>query len=74
MHWDEDTINELLTAPLHSRGWPSYFKQCYTLHGEYTEYWDWPGLAVNVAVCLLLLALAAVAIEWATRRMKRGAP
>jgi hypothetical protein len=33
--------------------------------------WDWPALALDVAICLLLLALTGAAIEWVTRRMKR---
>jgi hypothetical protein len=33
--------------------------------------WRWDMVALNVAICLALLAVAAIATEWVTRRMKR---
>jgi hypothetical protein len=52
------------------KGWPiAYIKQ-----SAYYAYHDWRHLALDVAFSLTLLAVAAAAIEWATRRMKRGAP
>jgi hypothetical protein len=41
--------------------------------GSSTKRYDTLALAYNVFICLALLIAAAVAIEWATRRMKRGA-
>ncbi|HYF51692.1 MAG TPA: hypothetical protein VEJ63_19915 [Planctomycetota bacterium] len=59
-------------ATIESRGWP--------LHYESAVRWAFPGpqiqwwkFTLNVVICLALLACAAVAIEWLTRRVKRGA-
>ncbi|HYF51378.1 MAG TPA: hypothetical protein VEJ63_18330 [Planctomycetota bacterium] len=54
------------------RGWPLPFD-------VWNEYDDLHRLhlgklMVNIAVCLPLLVIATVAIEWLTRRMKCGAP
>jgi hypothetical protein len=36
--------------------------------------WHALRLVGDIATCITLLGIAAVAIEWVTRRMKRGAP
>jgi hypothetical protein len=54
----------------HYRGWPWYY--CEIDVGQAS--FNWPILAWNIAICLALLAVAATTIEWATRRVKRGAP
>jgi hypothetical protein len=37
-------------------------------------WFDWTRLAVDAAVCLALLTVAAAVIQWLTRRMERGGP
>jgi hypothetical protein len=41
---------------------------------HFEESWNPTMLALDLTVCLLSLAVAAAAIEWYTRVMKRGAP
>jgi hypothetical protein len=60
-----------LPVPIYSgRGWPFSYE---IWGGELTQ-WRWNEFLVDLTGCLALLAVAAAAIEWATRRMKRGAP
>jgi hypothetical protein len=47
-------------------GWPMW---CFNGYDD----WNWSAVALNIGVCLALLAVAAAVIEWVTRRMKRGA-
>jgi hypothetical protein len=64
------------------RGWPCDFvmRRGGTLSspsngGDSREAdWDWPVFMLDVALCLTLLAVAAIAIEWLMRRMRRSGP
>jgi hypothetical protein len=54
------------------RGWPMRYEQViFRSYGTTTSFWP-EGIILDVAVCLALLAVAAAAIEWLTRRMERG--
>jgi hypothetical protein len=62
----------------HPRGWPMTFQVVTSIQAEddsfkssgSTGFSGW-RLAANVCICLALLAVSAVAIEWVTRHMKR---
>jgi hypothetical protein len=57
---------------VYARGWPNaYYQQASDATAFHV--WSVKRLWGNFAICLALLAVAAAAIEWATRRMKRGA-
>ena len=59
------------------RGWPSAFELWLELPGRKRYEFDSFTLVLNVAWCLLLLFLAALVIEWVTRRVAtraRSAP
>jgi hypothetical protein len=61
-----------IPSTFHCSGWPLYVQQ---RNIELNiDRWDWRALTCNAAICLSLLAVAAAAIERATRRMKRGGP
>jgi hypothetical protein len=60
-------IRERVYVEWHCRGFPRAFIGW----NRYKEESDWSLLILDGTVCLALLAVAAVAIEWATRRMKR---
>jgi hypothetical protein len=53
------------------RGWPMIFQYWYINGSSLDPARDPVVLAYNIVICLALLAVAAAAIEWATRRMKR---
>jgi hypothetical protein len=69
---DDSVVSTCDLQPIYCMGWPFSFETWYAVRpsNDHDE-WGWPSLALNVAVCLALLAVATVAIEWATRRMKR---
>jgi hypothetical protein len=60
------------------RGWPlaywSYDEEIESSFSPNPAQFESMTLAYDILLCLILLAVAAVAIEWAMRRMKRGAP
>jgi hypothetical protein len=60
-------------ADLTGRGWPVKFTPWEMADGS-VVYFEWSMLTINGLICLALLIVAAIAIEWFTRRMKRGAP
>jgi len=65
----------LQMLPTQQWGWPFIFQ--WRIESEPwrgADVWVRDALLQDVAVCLSLLAVATVAIEWLTRRMKRGAP
>jgi len=63
-----------ILASRQERGWPFVFEVCFPKAEGENAKCDWPALTLNAMACVLLLALSGVAIEWLTRRMKRGAP
>jgi hypothetical protein len=63
-------VRFIVITPIVQRGWPSSF-EWWAAPGVYNYRWDWPALVLDVALCLLLLALAGAGIEWVTRRKKR---
>ena len=60
-----------LTSQLQAQGWPWPH---HTFDEPFENNWHTTALAGDIFICLALLAVATVAIEWLTRRMKRGAP
>jgi hypothetical protein len=60
-------------------GWPEVFSQYFDVdvrlgirwESRVVQRWDWLTLARDAAVCVASLSLAAIAIEWLTRRLKR---
>jgi hypothetical protein len=80
----ERLIPSFRPARLSLRGWPcdalkavqflvdSAYDPTLIVEPKTTVFWT--PVLVDVIACLGLLAVAAVAIEWATRRMKRKAP
>jgi hypothetical protein len=58
---------------MHCRGWPWMFELSWHLPASPEPEYRWftENLLKDIASCLALLAVAAAAIEWATRRMKR---
>ena len=54
------------------RGWPMSLHRAISV-SDVIEFSS-ASLAIDCLVCLALLAVAAAAIEWLTRRMKRGSP
>jgi hypothetical protein len=57
---------------VHSRGWPTAFEWWWSAPQEGERYQvEWMSVLLNVLACVSALAVAAVAIEWGTRRMKR---
>jgi hypothetical protein len=53
------------------RGWPCAYELWYDDTSNHLKRWRLDALRLDASVLLFLLAVAAVAIEWATRRMKR---
>jgi hypothetical protein len=67
--------NPSVAVKLQMRGWPIAYQTSLEVGaGLHIPSWAWPDILWDVVVCLTLLALAAAAIEWATRRMKRKPP
>jgi hypothetical protein len=56
------------TREIRLRGWPSTFESS----SRESHDWNCSALVLDVALCLLLLALAGAVVEWATKlRTKR---
>ncbi|HYF51691.1 MAG TPA: hypothetical protein VEJ63_19910 [Planctomycetota bacterium] len=58
------------------RGWPWPFEIVCWVDSEVPQVDTlriWKNLSSNIVLCFALLTTAAIAIEWLTRRMKRGA-
>jgi hypothetical protein len=53
-----------------ARGWPSIFEATDLIQPDLLSYqWDWGAFVFDMAICLGVLSLATVAIEWAARRI-----
>jgi hypothetical protein len=55
------------------RGFPAPFQE-WLFHDERSVAWSYSSLTLDFALCVTLLPVAAVAIEWVTRQMKPKPP
>jgi hypothetical protein len=69
--YDDIPAAEKLKERLGEHGEISFTKDAAVVKTNFPLWQDTRKLLIDVAICLALLAVAAAAIEWTTRRMKR---